>query len=214
MSDDALRDRERRYQQSGETADAARWLTEAARAGRLEPDRLTLAAYLGHEAALSALGLTSAATVDAAPDTALRWLTGLDRDGRLALVAAAVGALRARFVDVPSPRAHLAQALSALEAYVDCPCDEHGAAALAMEPQLAGLREALVRDRSLEGAGFARRAQDAARAVGACLGLHLAADPFEPCLRDVRGAGPRAATLIEWVLAPRAAAGPEQTSTP
>lgn len=207
MSDDARRAGQRRFQGSGDPADEARWLTEEVRAGRLEPERLALAAYLGHGPALGALGVASADGVEASPEALLRWLSGLDREGRRALVAAAVGMLRARFVDVPSPRARLAQVLDLLEAYCDGPCDETGAAVFSIEPQLAGLREVLVRDRALEVAGFVRRAQDAARAVGACIGLTLADDPFAPCLRDVRGAGPRADELIEWALSPRAPSG-------
>lgn len=207
MSDDARRTGERRTRQSGDVADEARWLTEEVRAGRLEAERLALAAYLGHAPALGALGLASAEAVDAPPERLVRWLTGLDRDGRLALVTAAVATLRARFGDVPSPRARLAQVLDLLEAYCDGPSDERGAAVIAVEPQLAALREALVHDRSLEVAGFVRRLQDAARAVGACIGLTLADDPFGPCLRDVHGAGARAVELIEWTLSPRAPSG-------
>ncbi len=203
MSDDARRAEQRRYERSRDPVDEAGWLTEEVRAGRLEPERLALAAFVGHGPALGVLGVDSAEAVDATPERLVRWVAGLDRAGRLALVTAAVGALRARFVDVPSPRARLAQVLDLLEGYCRAPDDATSAAVIAIEPQLAGLREALVVDRSLEVAGFVRRAQDAARAVGACVGLTLADDPFAPCLRDVRGAGPRGAALIAWALSPR-----------
>lgn len=202
MSDQARRAGERRFRASGDPRDEARWLTEEVRAGRLERERLVLAAYLGHPPALGALGLEAAEDVDASHEMLLRWLGALDRGGRRALVAAAVNVLRARFVDVPSPRARLAEVLGLLEAYRDAPSDETGAAVIAIEPRLGALREALVRDRSFEVAGFVRRLQDAARAVGACMGLTLAEDPFGACLHDVRGAGARARELIEWALSP------------
>jgi hypothetical protein len=51
MSDEKLRQLERRWRETGSEADEAAWLRERARTGNLEPERLGLAAYLGHEPA-------------------------------------------------------------------------------------------------------------------------------------------------------------------
>ncbi|HZV00947.1 MAG TPA: hypothetical protein VFF73_29800 [Planctomycetota bacterium] len=51
MSDEKLRRLERRWRETGSAADEAAWLRERARTGDLEPERLHLAAYLGHEPA-------------------------------------------------------------------------------------------------------------------------------------------------------------------
>lgn len=54
--DDHLRQLERRFQESGDPEDEARWLRERLRAGALSEARLQLAAHLGHPAAIAVLG--------------------------------------------------------------------------------------------------------------------------------------------------------------
>ena len=50
MSDERLRELERKWRQSGETADEVAYLSECVRAGRFGLDRIELAALLGHVA--------------------------------------------------------------------------------------------------------------------------------------------------------------------
>ena len=57
MSDQRLRDLERRYRESGAPSDEADFLREAVRAGRLEERLLLIAGDLGHPAARGALDL-------------------------------------------------------------------------------------------------------------------------------------------------------------
>ena len=55
MSDQRLRELERRWRENGTDADQAAWLLERVRAGLLTDDRLALAAYADHPAARLAL---------------------------------------------------------------------------------------------------------------------------------------------------------------
>lgn len=56
MGDERLRLLERRWRETGAAADEAAWLVERRRAGELPAERLELAAFLEHEAALLAHG--------------------------------------------------------------------------------------------------------------------------------------------------------------
>lgn len=199
MSDDERRELERRIRQGADPADEARWLTERVRHGALPAARLELAAYLGHPAARVALGAEPPAADD---DAVLRWRQALDAAGRDALVRAAIGALRSRLGDVPSPRAQLVEALGLLEAWVKEPTAERAAMAMHHEPTLARRQEALAADGRLDAAGFARRAQDATRALATVVNdITWGYDPFAACLRDLRDAGAAARPLVTWALA-------------
>jgi hypothetical protein len=199
VSDDGLRELERRFRATGEPADEARWLAESLRAGRLARERLELAAFLGHPAAALALGTAAVADQGAVQ----RWLAAFDDAARVAVVRAAVAGLRASFADVPSPRADLAQALVLLEAWCLSGSAQGAATIVGYEPQVARRRELLETSGQLDAAAFARRAQDASRAVGTLTGLSFGDDPLEACLRDLGGAGARAASLVAWALAGR-----------
>ena len=54
MSDERLRELERRWKETGATQDEAAWLVALVRAAHLEIGRVRLAAYFGHEAAVAA----------------------------------------------------------------------------------------------------------------------------------------------------------------
>ena len=56
MSDQKLRDLERRWRETGSVEDEAAYLRERVRVGDLTQERLELAAYCGHEGARAALG--------------------------------------------------------------------------------------------------------------------------------------------------------------
>ena len=56
MSDQKLRELERRWRETGSVEDEAAYLRERVRVGDLTQERLELAAYLGHAAACNALG--------------------------------------------------------------------------------------------------------------------------------------------------------------
>lgn len=58
MSDEALRELERRYRSTGDHADEVAWLAARLRAGRLEAKNLQAAAKLGHSPAMELTGLT------------------------------------------------------------------------------------------------------------------------------------------------------------
>jgi len=119
MSDARLRELERRLRASGAVADEAAWLRERARSGELAPERLALAARLGHAAAgPPGPGLVGLAEVAA----------GLDVAGRMrAAVAVArqrLASWRAVFPNDSRP----AGAIAAAEAWLRCPCRRHAQA--------------------------------------------------------------------------------------
>lgn len=62
LSDQTLRELERRFRASGSLEDEAAWLRVRVKAGQLEQSRLRLAAYCGHHAASSALGASALPT--------------------------------------------------------------------------------------------------------------------------------------------------------
>lgn len=89
MSDQRLRELERRVAE-GDGAAEAPLLAERVRAGTLAPDRLRLAAYLGHPPAREALG-DEAPVLREDPDS---WIRGLADWGPQAWVRAAIAAAR------------------------------------------------------------------------------------------------------------------------
>lgn len=76
MSDERLRELERRWTESGSVNDEAAYLKQRVRAGDLSQERLDLAAYCGREAALVALGANSTVEWDSKA-----WAEGLGRWG-------------------------------------------------------------------------------------------------------------------------------------
>ena len=93
MSDEALRQHQRRLLQSGSAADEASYLLALSRAGRLELRALELAAYLGHPPALDVCAGSAVA-----PRDPRAWICGLERYGSDLAVWAAV---EAALVDDP-----------------------------------------------------------------------------------------------------------------
>lgn len=174
MSDAKLRELERRFKESGRVEDEAAWLRERVRAGELDPERLALAAYVGHPGA-------SRAVDDAAgPDDLGAWGEGLRRWGQRVWIRALLSALE---------HARLRSGTAEGRAWLTCPCQEHAeawraglrdmAAPPARAPLLSACRavadeadegwtvEPSVRiGRSLSGAE-ARRAREALEAAGA-----------------------------------------------
>ena len=75
MSDDHLRTLEHRWQASGDLHDEARYLAARVRSDQLNPSHLELAAYLGHGAAIAALGRAAPAG-EHVPFA--RWATSID----------------------------------------------------------------------------------------------------------------------------------------
>lgn len=139
MSDQGLRQLERRWRASGDPADEAAWLLGRLRAGELPAERLELAALLGHEPAARAAQeadrplpplLFDLRRRERVPDT--RWLIGaLWERSREAVVrfGAAIGRNRLGGGGGPDSRPALLAALDAAEAWCRCPCEEHRAPA-------------------------------------------------------------------------------------
>jgi hypothetical protein len=91
MTDERLRDLERRWKETGSVEDEAAWLKERVRAGDFPPTRLELAAYCGYEAARRAV-----ATQNDPPDL-VEWVGGFARFGNDVSARAAVAIAREVF---------------------------------------------------------------------------------------------------------------------
>jgi hypothetical protein len=131
VSDQRLRDLERRWHETGAITDEAAFLRERVRAGALARDRLELAAYCGHEAARQALEQIKATRVGLR-----KWAVGLRRWGGEAATRGAVAAARAASTatrDLWSD-GRVDSALARAEDWARCPCEEH-----AREAQQAAL---------------------------------------------------------------------------
>lgn len=119
MSDEALRELERAWRQSGDPSDEARLIAEALRLARLVRERVELAAYLRHEPARLALG-DGAPAGEHVPWSA--WVAAVDDDGRRALVRALVAGVRA-WRELGDP--DLIAACEVLEGWLDDPGAQH-----------------------------------------------------------------------------------------
>ena len=119
MVDDRLRELERRFRGTGAVEDEAAWLRERLRVGELAPERLDLAADLGHRASQAARGRSAGAP-------AREELAGiLTRRGKEVCARAAVAVVRDAAPALGgAPRAVLA-ALEDAEQWIVCPCVEH-----------------------------------------------------------------------------------------
>lgn len=105
MADQDVRALERRWQQSGALEDEVAWLQALLRCEALDPARLELAAYLGHPAALRALGPEACARrararqarwdPEASPDPAEREALLWERSRREAAIGAEAAAREA-----------------------------------------------------------------------------------------------------------------------
>lgn len=156
MADADLRALERRYRETGGAADHARWLVARVRAGDIDEARVRFAAELGHRGAGLAVGVDEllVAHLDVfAGDRADRGCDPSEVRARLALAT-----IRLRLAAAaPHPRF---AAVSALEAWVECPCEAHalglrhaarGVQSFSpaellhvVEPERAGIMEGLV----------------------------------------------------------------------
>lgn len=105
MSDQELQELARRWRESGRVEDEAAWLRARVRAGQLAPDRLAMAAFMGHEAAWLAMEV-SPALVETLIDCA-RWVA---EEVRLALVSKGA-AVATRMAGV----------LAAIDSFRQCP---------------------------------------------------------------------------------------------
>tara|TARA_R110002072_G_scaffold47901_1_gene131238 strand:- start:2189 stop:2989 length:801 start_codon:yes stop_codon:yes gene_type:complete len=91
MSDEKLRELERRWKETGAVEDEAAFLLERVRAGELTQERLELAAYCRHEGATAA---TSQPPYSGGPKEHDRWLRGLLKWGHRPLVKAGLCSAR------------------------------------------------------------------------------------------------------------------------
>ncbi len=128
MSDTKLRELERRWKETGTVADEAAYLLERVRAGNLTRERLELAAYCGHEGAISALGSDRGGHTVVA-DRA--FVSGLKKWGKPPIVALAVAAAETIFENYTDGvrRRDALQALASAKAWLAFPNAENQASA-------------------------------------------------------------------------------------
>ena len=112
MSDQKLRELERRWKETGSPDDEAAYLLERVRVGNLTQERLELAAYCGHEGARRATQSTLGQAMGA-----LDWVQHLDHWPGTAAIAAVVAARFAvKAVDLDDAPADAEQILRVLRA--------------------------------------------------------------------------------------------------
>lgn len=125
MSDQKLRELERRWKETGSPEDEATWLLERVRVGDLTRERLELAAYCGHEGAKR---LVQSPDV---PADLWDWAKGLGRwEKRTVAFVAAEAAESVLYLwtsagGTPEPE----RCLTVTKAWLDCPCEAHREAA-------------------------------------------------------------------------------------
>lgn len=122
MSDERLRELERRWKETDSVEDEAAYLLERVRIGELTQERLELAAYCGQEASRLALGPKE----HDLPGDLEEWVLGLARWGCTACGIAALGVaelVRERWAWPWDER--LDVALQAAADWVTCPCERH-----------------------------------------------------------------------------------------
>ncbi len=143
MSDERLRELERRWRETGFVEDEAAWLRERVRVGDLTQERLELAAFAGHNGAVRALTPQGPPSPLALPFSIVRALTNDDceaieevselldtRWGRQACgwgareVAELLLEASAECVPITVRKAHRA-ILAAVDDWLSCPCEEH-----------------------------------------------------------------------------------------
>lgn len=134
MSDERLRELERRWAATRDPGDEARLLAERLRARRVKRSRLELAAYVGHGPAIEALG-EAAPVGDHVPWH--RWRDALDETARGPLVrltmAFILGHLRRKERPI---RPEALEAIEAVRRWADCPCEEHTKVARSVAAEL------------------------------------------------------------------------------
>jgi len=117
MSDERLRELERRWKETGSPEDEAAYLLERVRAGDLSQERLELAAYCGHQAATRALG-------SSAPRTYQKlelWIRGLARWGVDPALRCSLALCTLLVESLPREQAALEEPLSLLRKLVTTP---------------------------------------------------------------------------------------------
>ena len=133
MSDQRLRELERRWRETGSVEDEAAYLRERVRVGDLTQERLELAAHCGHEGARRALGQEPIAP-PRSPSETTSWLRSLPQAPHEVLVRAALQAARNGVAagDNHAKRGRFRErvieakrAVSAVEKWLACPCLRH-----------------------------------------------------------------------------------------
>lgn len=199
----------RELERDADPGGGARLLRERLRAGVLGPERLRLAAALGHRAAREALG-------EPPPDGSLAGIlglaAGLGAAGPVWVAAAAAREALARhelWLEEALPRVRAA--LEAVEAWADCPCERHREEATRRQSELGPLPRArrylarprvqveMAARRALLAAGQVEPGPRAAAALAAVEAAEQAlAGAGEPAgLRRASGDAARAIPLLE-----------------
>jgi hypothetical protein len=123
MSDQKLRELERRWKETGSTEDEAAYLLERVRVGDLTRERLELAAYCGHEGARKATSAQTPAPVE------LSDLFRVLRQNDPVFLQLALSAVGSAALAIWPPRqvnrGALESAISHVEALARCPCASH-----------------------------------------------------------------------------------------
>lgn len=149
MSDDRLRELERRSAESGSVEDEAAYLSELVRLGMVSHDELELSAYVGHLAARRVLGVGPWRDIKS-NDEWREWAQGLGRWGRITCARAFAAAYRDVALPILRSEPELKDSeflswaeamITRLDAWLDHPSRESEAAFIAGDQRCQGVAE-------------------------------------------------------------------------
>lgn len=129
MSDERLREAERRWKESGSVEDEARYLLERVRVGELSRELLRLAGHSGHDASRLAMELGGAPPADMGLREFRDWCLALRGCGKLACVLVAAVMAEKSSTALANTRLGNADffpdAMMIIRNWLACPCAEH-----------------------------------------------------------------------------------------
>lgn len=171
-------------------------LSSRVAAGTLAPDRLEVAALLGHEPAIRALGRRPNADA----------LGRCGREGSVRLALAGARSAAARWGGEPAGT--IGRALAAMEAWLACPCGEHAQGCQQLEKEVEELTLALGEDVEPGAPGNEIRLDDMERRSAIGLAVHAALMTVRaPLEQEPHGPQPAPGLALEAVGGAGAAEG-------
>jgi hypothetical protein len=124
VSDRELRELARRFHESNDPADEARWLNAQLQAGELSRSQLVIAAFFGHSPAREALGLGKTELAVTGLDLRPLELQMSAEDYEEVWFRAAASSLHEALARKPGSDSTPSQGLAALEGWILCPCGD------------------------------------------------------------------------------------------
>jgi hypothetical protein len=187
MTDQKLRDLERRWKETGAPDDEAAYLLERVRVGDLTRERLELAAYCGHEGARAGAG------EGAPPHDFVQWIEGFSRWGAnaMSLVAVAIALPMLRVFEEDTGEGRLRRAIDAAREYV-----RHPSAEAARDVEEAGHESLLGLDAEPAWSARAKRAYQAIQHATTAVWVEACGREDDDATQDLRQCAEQAQGVV------------------